>query len=317
MNNELIVFTHNDLDMLGCQLNIEYKWPTVTKKYFHTNYSNIPTITDDIEAYILQQGNKHLLIPDVSFATNKDSLRRLYRLLDNGTLSSITHIDHHLYPDGFWDEFPKMKVVWDTTKSATMLCNEYLGNKGQNVNLDKLSTIIDLYDLWQYKSPHFGVAQDFNNYFWEVGKEWLLHEIISNGYKLPSNYNEIVNKFNKDAEAHITKLESKNLIMRKGKMTVVFTNGFFNQVLLKELDAGKEIVIGVNDYGIIRIRLHQETTLSEKQINRIRLETTGETETGHLHAFTYKLNKEPTFENLITEITRITKVIETVVNESV
>lgn len=39
---ELIVFTHSDLDAIGCMLNIEHKLPTVKKKYFHTNYSNIP-----------------------------------------------------------------------------------------------------------------------------------------------------------------------------------------------------------------------------------------------------------------------------------
>jgi len=306
MNEELIVFTHNDLDALGCMLNIEYKFPNVMKKYFYTNYANIPQITDDIERHIQQHGNKHLLIPDVSFATDKESLRRLYNIPG----IKITHIDHHLYPAGFWDDFPNMKVVWDKTKSATLLTNEYLGNNGKNANLDKLSYIIDIYDLWQYKSQYFGIAQDFNNYFWECGIEWLFNEIVNREYKLPENYNNVVNSFNERSKAHIEKLESKKLIMRSGEMTVAFTNEFFNQILIKEMDNGQQVVIGVNDYGIVKIRLHQETKLSVDQINKIRLETTGESETGHLHAFTYKMNKQPTFENIMHEIERVAKVFE-------
>lgn len=308
MNEELIVFTHNDLDALGCMLNIEYKWPNVKKKYFHTNYANIPQIVDDIEMYVQKYGHKHILIPDVSFATDKPSLQRLYEIPG----VHITHIDHHLYPDGFWDEFPNMKVVWDKSKCATLLCNEYFGNKGQNANLDKLSYIIDIYDIWQYKSPHFGVAQDLNNYFWKCGIEWLLNEIVSNNYKLPNNYIPTVNAFNHKAQEHIDKLESKNLIMRSGEMTIAFTNDYFNQILVKEMDEGKQVVIGVNDYGIVKIRLHQETTLTVDQINQIRLETTGEANTGHLHAFTYKMAKQPTWENIMYEIERVAKVFEKV-----
>lgn len=311
MYDELIVFTHNDLDALGCMLNIEYKWPTIKKKYFHTNYANIPQIVDDIEEHIKKFGNKHILIPDVSFATDKDSLMRLYNIPG----VKITHIDHHLYPDGFWDDFPKMKVVWDKTKSATLLTNEYLGNKGKNSNLDKLSYIIDIYDLWQYKSPHFGIAQDFNNYFWECGIEWLLNEIIDGDYKLPKNYVNVVNDFNERSKNHIEKLESKKLIMRSGGMTVAFTNEFFNQILIKEMNNDQQVVIGVNDYGIVKIRLHQETTLSVNQINKIRLESTGEAETGHLHAFTYKMSSQPSFENIMREIERVAKIFEKVSNE--
>ena len=38
MPDELIVLLHNDLDAIGAYINIEYKFPTLKKKYFYTNY---------------------------------------------------------------------------------------------------------------------------------------------------------------------------------------------------------------------------------------------------------------------------------------
>ena len=147
MSDELIVFGHNDYDMLACMLAIEFKFPGIKKKYFHTNYANIPERVAEIEQHIKENGNKHILIPDVSFSDNKEHLRTLYNL------GNCIHIDHHLYPDGFWDEFPDMKVVWDKTKCAGKLCHEYFGNLGKNAALDKFIEIADVYDLWQVKGP--------------------------------------------------------------------------------------------------------------------------------------------------------------------
>ena len=179
---ELVVMTHNDLDALGCMLNIEYKMPGIPKKYFHTNYADIDQVVAEIERYVLAERNTHILIPDVSFADNKPALARLYNI------AHVTHIDHHLYPEGFWDDFPKMKVVHDMTKSATKLCNEFFKNTGKNERLDKLSFLIDVYDIWQSADPAFDLSQDLNEYFWASISYGVLlplvERIIENDYKV-------------------------------------------------------------------------------------------------------------------------------------
>jgi oligoribonuclease NrnB/cAMP/cGMP phosphodiesterase (DHH superfamily) len=302
-HNRIVVFTHNDLDALGSMLNIEYKLPNVEKKYFHTNYANIPQIVDQIFAHLSVFDVDFILIPDVSFATDKESLTRLY---ESG--QKIIHIDHHLYPDGFWDDYPDMTVVWDKTKSATKLCNEYFGNTGKNANLDKLTSIIDVYDLWKIDSSYFGVAQDFNNYFWEVGIEWLCNEIVSRDFKLPENFKDIVDNFNWRCKNTIQYYEDSKKIMRSGPVTFSLTNEFFNQINLKEMENGQQVVVGINDYGIVRCRLNQKSIFTDEQIDDIRFKISGEKETGHKHAFTFKIDiKTPS--DAFAEVQRIAKIL--------
>ena len=299
MSNELIVFTHNDLDALGCMLNIEYKLPNVKKKYFHTNYANIDTIVDEILSYAEENGNTHIIIPDVSFSDNKDSLRRLYN-----KFSSCSHIDHHMYPEGFWDEFPNMKVVWDKTKSATLLCNEHLDNTGKNERLDKLSRLIDVYDIWQEKHPAFDIAQDLNNYFWENEIGFLFNAIVQNNYKLPDNYMAVVQNIKNRYTAAIADYEKRNLIHRSNGITFAFVDEWFNQVLLQEMASGQKFVIGLSSYGIVRVRVNQFKDLKESDLNELRLRLTGNAEYGHLHAFTYKV-KESGLDAIMAEAQKI------------
>lgn len=306
MSEELIVFTHNDLDALGCMLNIEYKFPGVKKKYFHTNYSNIPTIVDDIEKHIKANGNTHILIPDVSFSDNKEHMERLY------TLGKCIHIDHHLYPDGFWDGFPDMKVVWDKTKCATLLCNEYFGNKGKCEALDKISYLIDIYDLWQVDSPHFAFSQDLNEYCWHHDLATVCQKIVDNDYKLPHDFFNIVNGIKNEYTKAVADFERRGLIQRSGDITFAFVNEWFNQIMIPEMNAGKNVVVGVTNYGIIRVRINQKSDFTKEQLDQLRIILTGTADVGHNHAFTYKISGKLKFEDLIAEAQKITKAIEEV-----
>lgn len=303
MSNELIIFTHNDLDALGSMLNIEYKWPNVRKKYFHTNYANIDEIVDDILQYQARNNNTKIIIPDVSFSDNKHALSKLYNKFEH-----VTHIDHHMYPDGFWDDFPNMTVQWDKTKCAAKICNEYLGNAGKNANLDKLTFLIDIYDIWQDKSEFFDFAQDLNEYFWANDTVNLLDKIVDNDYKLPSNFMECVNSIRDQYNSAIESLEQRNLIHRFGEITVAFVDEWFNQILIRDLRKGQNFVIGVNSFGIVKVRINKDCPYSEDQLNEIRVDLTGNAKYGHLHAFTYKI-PNVSFEHIVDEIKKVTSVI--------
>lgn len=297
MSNELLIFTHNDLDAMGCMLNIEFKWPTVEKKYFYTNYQNIDQIVDSIIAHAEVHGNTHLLITDVSFADNKSALTRCYDYFDH-----VTHIDHHLYPEGFWDCYPKMKVVWDKTKCATLLCNEYFGNVGLNSNLDKLSQLIDIYDIWQTNHPAFKNTMDLNEYFWKHDIYDLCQAIVKNDFKLPPNYLETVQHIQNEYNTAIAGYEENKLIQRNGPITICFINDWFNQVLVSEMEKGQDFVIGINAYGIVRVRIRAEADYSVQEKNKLRLLLTGTENIGHMNAFTFKRGKEMTsFDDLIEE----------------
>ena len=309
--NELIVFTHNDADALGCVLNIEHKFPNVEKKYFYTNYANIDEIVDQIIEFKNQSNSQHIIIADVSFSDNKSSLAKLYDVF-----KSCTHIDHHMYPDGFWDDFPNMKVFWDKSRSATQICHDVFGNDVDQ--LTKLSKLIDVYDLWQEKHEMFNISQDLNEYFWHrvrvgnnpVSIESLAKEIVARDFKLPEDFIRTVRMIKEKYTAAIENYEERGLIKRAGEITICFIDDYFNQVLLKELAQGKNFVIGANSYGIIRIRVNRECPYTEEQLNKVRFDLTGNAEYGHLHAFTYRINGAASFEKLVEEVKKITQVID-------
>jgi len=291
-------------------LNIEYRFPEVPKKYFHTNYANIPQLVQEIEEYVTKNGNTHLLIPDVSFSDNKEYLARLYRLFDH-----VTHIDHHLYPNGFWNEFPNMKVVWDKTKCATKLCNEYFGNAGKNDRLDKLTYIIDVYDLWQTKNSTFDTAQDLNEFFWKYDIGYLTAEIVKRDYRLPEGYRSVVDGIHQQYKEAVKDYESRQLIQRAGDVTIAFVNDWFNQILIKEMANGQNIVIGANSYGIIRVRIKEDAPISDKKKDEMRLELTGTKDIGHMNAFTYKMKGTTNFENLINEVQKVVSIYNKLTSE--
>ncbi|QAU04488.1 phosphoesterase [Vibrio phage Va1] len=297
--HELIVFVHNDLDALGCMLNIEYRMPNIAKKYFFTNYANIDQRVQEIEAHIQENGNTHILIADVSFSDNKESLRKLY------SLGKCTHIDHHLYPDGFWDEFPNMKVHYDKKKCATLLCNEYFGNTGKHERLDKLTRIIDVYDLWQVGEPEFKVSQDLNEYFWTYDIELLCKKIVENDYRLPDDFKSVVQARKAQCEMEVQEFEERKLIQRNPGMTVAFVKEWFNHIMLKEMEAGQNIVVGICPYGIVKVRVNKDAPFTPEQLNKVRKELTGTENIGHMLAFTYRYEAEKCFENTIKEVQKI------------
>jgi oligoribonuclease NrnB/cAMP/cGMP phosphodiesterase (DHH superfamily) len=295
MKDELIVFSHNDLDMAGTVLNIEYKFPNLKKKYFYTNYGDIEKQVQDIEDYVKQHGNKYCLMTDISWSTSPEALHKMCNLFER-----ITLIDHHLYPDGFFENYPKLKVHWDKSKSATLLTYEYLQNN--NPDLYKISELIDLYDLWRLEHKDFDNSQDLNNFFWEVGREKFINDCIVSGYKLPHYYNVVVNDLTKKYKEAIEKFENRKLIHRSENITIAFVDEWFTQILLYEMKLGKDFVINATTFGIFKIRISQTANISEEKKNELRVSLTGTKDIGHMNAFTYKMKDSISFENTMKQI---------------
>lgn len=301
---EIVVFSHNDVDAIVSMLNIEFKFPDIKKKYFHTNYANIDVRVEEIKDYVKENSIEHILIPDVSFSDNKEALGVLY------SLGKCTHLDHHLYPEGFWDVFPEMRVVWDKSKCAAKICNEYFDNKGKNKNLDKLTFICDVYDLWQTKSPAFKIAQDFNEYFWQNNIGTLCNTFVQNNYELPHDYMQVVDKQHALFKAALIDYEKRKLIYRGGEITIAFVNDYFNQILIKEMEQGQNFVVGVNSYGIVRVRIREEALYTPEQKDQMRLRLTGTKDIGHNNAFTWKIKEVPSFHRIMEEIQLVVKTIQ-------
>lgn len=323
MKDKMIIFTHNDLDAMGCLLVLNEKFPDTNfeKSVYHTNYQNIPEQINAIMAECETQKPKLIVMCDVSFSTSEETLQQFYNYCTARDISML-YIDHHLYPEGFFDQFPKMKTFWDKSKCASKIAFDlFYQFAAQTDNLTKLIGIIDVYDIWQDQHKWFGWGQRLNNYFWHrvINKKntvgGLALELKNREFKLFDDFMEVTNKIDEDNEATLAKLETSGLIHRnvESGVTLILSEKCFNQFMIKEHKNGQSFVIGISNWGLIRVRVNQHTDVNVSTLDLIRLRCTGTTDIGHSHAFTWKSDldfKNEPEDSLITEAKRITGIIQ-------
>ena len=279
---DIVHLTHFDADALGCILHLDYATPNIPKITFSTNYRNFEEKVSETYDCCLENDTELLVISDVSFSDNVDALRKLYSLTEKGT--KIIFIDHHAYTDNFFDEFPKMKIYWDISKSATKIAEEVF--KTDNKNLNELSNVINQYDIWLEDTPNFDIAIAMNEYFWGVQEkinslDRFAELIKNNDYKLPKFKTWYIDYKDKSTK-YLDNLKSKKLLMSDNFFGVVFTDKYFNEVLHYEFSKGTQFMMICNSYGIIRYRTKRNSTITEEQKKEIKLKLIGTLKIGHL-----------------------------------
>ena len=292
----MIVFLHNDLDAVGCEICIRKKF--LIDKVFYTNYGDFEDKVNALIAYAKEHNEDQLIIADLSFAERQDLLIKICE-----TFKMVLHIDHHSYPEGFFNFEPKCvyKKIINTAHCAAKLCR--MAFKLEDKFLTDLIDIIDIYDCWRDQHKDFDKAQDLNNYFWNVGYEPFM-ELFKTGY--PENYESVTKSIRDYRNKRIEELEKNNLIMRsKGfnKITFVFDFEVFNDVMINEMKNGQEFVIAIKG-NIVKFRINQKTPLMKQSLEELRLKVAGKV-TGHLYAFTYNFEGET-----VNEAKRIAKCIQ-------
>lgn len=296
----MIVFLHNDLDAIGCEMCIE-EMPFKVSKIFYTNYSDFVEKCNQILEYTKANNEKELLIADLSFAEHLEELKMLVNTFD-----SVLHIDHHSYPANFFQKVigkGRYKCKIDSTKCASKICYELFNI--ENKQLKILIDVIDVYDCWRTESKMFDKSQNLNKYFWERG--WDNFKQFKN--KIPDDYNTTITKILNREQEGIKKLKESNLIVRSKdnsqKITFVFNHEFFNPVMIEEMNQGQNFVVGIEN-GIVKFRI-RKGVFDSCTLDDLRLLITGKV-TGHLLAFTYVIGRDKM--DVVHEIQRISKIIE-------
>jgi oligoribonuclease NrnB/cAMP/cGMP phosphodiesterase (DHH superfamily) len=314
LSNEILHFTHSDLDALGCMLHLEYALPTTPKQVFHTSYLDIEEKTTEVIDYAQKHFPKMLLISDISFTQSKHLLLRLQELSKLGI--TIILLDHHAYPDDFFDGIT-IKYVHDISKSATKICQEFFKTEGKNESLDKLSDIINAFDIWLDKTPLFHTGMILNDWFWQKIKfgnnitsiEGLMNQIVANNYKILPDFKPFAIEHVASAKTFIDKAKEKNLIASDGFMTVAFCDEYFNDILYEEFSRGIDFVVIANSYGITRFRFNTKANLSTEQKLEIKGQLIKDVNIGHLNAFSDKIQNS-NFDKIMTRIQEVSKIIE-------
>lgn len=282
----MILLNHNDLDALGCELCLLPKFNF--SRIYHTNYADFEDVVARIAAE--NSDDKDLIVTDLCFSDFRESFKVLRKNFN------IIHIDHHSYPDNFFEnvdkeiETPyKYKSIIDTSKCAAMTC---LDKFGADPFSSALINIIDAYDMWRETSPMFEKAQNLNDYFWNNGRSPLeLAKFILDSGKLPDDYKEVVMRFQLQAESVISEMRKSRKIQRfktPCPVTFVFSNEYFNKILLEEFSAKSKFVVGINK-GIVRVRIQHDPAFFSSDLKNLKLKLAGNI-SGHSHAFSYHAN---------------------------
>lgn len=315
MNNNspqnIVSLSHNDLDMLGCQLCIDNALGTNKITYFNTNYRNLPDKVHEIVEFCHKNVVKLILITDVSFSMCRDDL---LTLCDIGL--PIIYIDHHKYPDGFFDNLPgNIKVHYSKEKCASVLTYEYL--RCNNDNLKTLVEFINNFDIWKTKEKDFLIGFYLNSYFWDFSYNKSVNELMnlfkSNNYSLPKDFTSFSVAHKKKATEHIQKLANQNLIHKNKNISIIFTDDYYTDYLLELFkNPENEVLIIANSWGSIRVRINNVSNIKSSIKDDIRLELTGHKDTGHENAFTFV--SKPGIDNIISTVRKTAECIQKKVN---
>jgi len=306
----IINFGHNDMDQLGCQLCIHEKFHNIQIEHYSTNYKNIIELSHDIEDRIRanREDIKLLIITDISFTNNYSELMGL-KLSAKEFGIPVIFIDHHLYTDNFFDDFDGdgFKVYWDIAFSASL--GTYNALKLDNIDLKKLITVIDCYDIWRdEKVELFKLANRLNDYFWKYGRLDLTYSFIKSGYKLPANFIDCTDAILAEAELFYNNLKNKNLILSvHPDFSFSFIDEHFNYCVEQELKI-KKIFIVASSFGALRVRF-KKGGYPDELIQKIKNAMLNGEVTGHLHSFSTNLDVSST-ESILAKFKEYSSIIQ-------
>lgn len=274
----MIHLTHNDLDALGCMLSVHSKYKI--DHVYHINYNDLVEVAESVMRDDSSKASV-LIITDVSFAERPELLKCLIE-----AKKFVMLIDHHSYPVGFFEalDYPerRFKHIIDMSMSASKKCFELLKGPSEFKNLIDL---IDTYDVWRTEKSNFGLAQDFNNWFWTKSSLDDLFNILMTTRKLPENFKSEMKEVKDELNNNVKKAYDSNLVQRAGKVTFILEPSVFNNVMIKEMKELQDVCVCPMSY-LYKIRIRQGA-FTEKQMEYIRKTLTGKT-TGHPCAFSYK-----------------------------
>lgn len=160
------IFTHNDLDGIGCAILAKHKFGKTTE----VTFCGYEDVDEKVSEYLndLDRPEEHrVLITDIS--VNRQTAILINNLYHEGL--EITLLDHH--KTALWlNEYAWAKV--DESKSGTLLTFEHLGQP-----FDFLDFVIRVndYDLWFHDFPE---SKELNRLYYLTGRERFVKRFIKN-----------------------------------------------------------------------------------------------------------------------------------------
>ena len=274
----MIIFTHNDLDAIGCLLCFK-KVGLPLDKVFTTNYGDLEEKVETISKI----NDTKLLVADVSFGTRPNLLLKL-----KTKFPKVVLIDHHMINPDVAKQFQDAGIrTYLGSDCAAKIC--YKVFKILDSNLKETINKINVYDIWQRHDPRFKEMLIINEWFFSKTESLLELVDLFEDFKFPKEINEFkpnfIKKFREDFQ------QMKSVIVRKNskvKITFVFTWQYFNLILTSEFKDGQDIVVGIQN-GIMKVRIRDDSIIPNETRNKLRMFLVNSENFGHFNAFTFPI----------------------------
>jgi len=281
--------------------------PNIKKKYFHTNYVDLNGVVNELMEYVCDNDVSHIFICDIMFANHLWLLESIYKLNKR-----VVYIDHHKYPDHFFDDFSG--VIWDDSKSSSMLCSDVFKSRGINSNLDKLTDIVDVFSMWDKHHELFKVSQKINEYYIQETKhstpELFMNALECNNWCLADNFRESVQKIDESFNEYLRVTDVSSVVQRSGDVSICFGDDWFTRLMIDEMKNGANLVVGVTSWGLVQIRINSDTHFSIDQYEFFHHGVSPLEHIGQNNVITYRLPKHPTLKTMIDEVNDIVRIFQ-------
>lgn len=179
------LFTHIDLDGLGCAVLVKKAYPDTT-----VHFINYDTVNEEVMALAINDPTASFIITDMS--VSEEVAEYLHEH------ASVQLIDHHPTAKPL-ERFPWAFV--DTTESATYWTYQILSRTHHLEDYEPLMQIVNDYDTWGHNTYPQEAGHVWSRLNYLLGQERLLHRFILSPATSISPVEEAILAIDKEQEA--------------------------------------------------------------------------------------------------------------------
>ena len=230
------VFTHNDLDAIGCSFLIQLAHKDDEVDIQYCNHNNINTsLYSFLKSGTIDCYDK-VYIADISINEKmcdwieKDYWHK-FKLIDHHINEGTNHLDNYLWSI-------RRGECEGEIRSATWLVAKHLNLLGEYKFVDDIVTHIDNYDVWKFQEKNDTFAKTMNDIFYLIGRDRFLDDLWQQFYDGNTCYlvdNKIEFMLQLRKEEYERHLENANKYMKKIKWKDYVIGVVYNDKFTSEL----------------------------------------------------------------------------------
>lgn len=265
-NSNMVVYTHDDLDGVGCAILGKLAFPNV-KIHFCSN-SNI----DDKISYDLE--NNILTDVDYIFITDICPTQEVLDRLPNTILSKMLVLDHHATRKALAERYNFVKIITEQSNkkaSGTSLFYQFLTKNNLLNNkpcINEFCELVRQYDTWEWTINNNMLPNDLN-ILWQLnGNEKFLNKTInklneSNFFQFTEDEKNIIEKY---------KINHQKQVEKYADEVIYGTLNNFKCGLVKAEDEYKNDISGElkkrkSDIDFLAVEIPNKQSLSLRTVN--------------------------------------------------